>query len=162
MRSQAWVDGALGEAEATGRLNGVVIEHFVGGGLPPPRLRSDQLRLMTRDGRDVLVFDKPDFKKRPTKAGQPYPNDEYTLAASPADVQLVARLVREAFRAPAPEPPDADEQDALHTEIIVSAHGRQATRAYRGGAPSELASLTAAARTLIERAKTQGVHEVKQ
>src|SRR4051794_23053923 len=37
------VDTELARIEASGKLGGVEIEYYVGGGLPPPHYRSDQL-----------------------------------------------------------------------------------------------------------------------
>ena len=42
-----------------GRLDGVTLEYWVGGGLPPPYYRSDQSRLLTSGGRDLLEFARP-------------------------------------------------------------------------------------------------------
>ena len=48
----------LAEIERSGRLTGLEIEFWSGGGLPPPYYRSEQLRLTTRGGRDIMEFAK--------------------------------------------------------------------------------------------------------
>jgi hypothetical protein len=158
----AWVFGALQAAEMSGQMEGMEFEHFVGGGLPPPYLRSEQLRVMTKDGRDVIWFSQVNFKIR-WVPGVPFARDVYEMPATREDVQLVARLFREPFLTCEPSQFDPkSEYDVVRTELVVKASGKEATRVYRGGAPPELAALTSAADALIARVKAQGVHSIKQ
>ena len=78
------------EASArTGKLEGIEIEYYVGGGLPPPLYRSDQLRLLVSDGRSTLRFARPVYDRR----YDPYPLEIFQMAATPDDVQLIAGLL---------------------------------------------------------------------
>ena len=83
---------AITQAETTGKLNGLEIEHYVAGGLPPPHYRSEQFRLFVDHGRDTLWFATPDYTVR-VKQGEQYPQHVYRLTASPNDVKMIARLV---------------------------------------------------------------------
>jgi hypothetical protein len=157
-----WAEAALKTAETTGKLDGLEIEHYVGGGLPPPYYRSEQLRLLVQEGRDVLRFVTPNYDPALRK-GNTYPRDTYVLPATPDDVKLVARLLREtgALRAPVPSATEPKVADALRTEWVISAHGKETKRVYPRGEPPELAKLTAVVETLIARVKAQGTHRVE-
>ena len=158
------VDSALRRAEASGRMDGMGIEYFVGGGLPPPYYRLDSLRVMTKDGQDVLEFASPNYDPALAK-GKTVPMDVYTLPAKSEDVVLMARHFRAAFQSPEPSPPAPHRKDALRTELVFAedaVNGRPVQRVYAGGAPPELADLRAAAETLIARVKAQGVHTIRQ
>jgi hypothetical protein len=157
---RAWVDGELRAVEASGRTDGREIEYFVGGGGPPPLYQLDQLRVMTREGRDVIEFGEPNYKHKLAE-GNRVPNDIYTLPATSDDVQLMARLFRAAFQALAPILPPVPERHAVRTELVVRAKGKEVVRVYAGGEPSDLASLRSVAEGLIARAKAQGAHQVR-
>jgi hypothetical protein len=156
---------ALKDAETSGKLNGLEIEHYVGGGLPPPHHRSEQFRLYVSDGRDTLAFVTPDFTAR-VKQGESYPNHAYELPATPADVRQIARLVREsgAFSS-ASTPQDGVVADGLRTELVLICDGKggkeEAKRVYSGAEPPELAKLLAEINAIVARIKAQGVHKVR-
>ena len=157
-----WAEEALRATEKSGRLDGLEIEHYVGGGLPPPHYRSDQLRLLAKDGRDTFEFATPHYEEKVPEGGT-YPLDIYTLPATPEEVKTFARLVREsgAFAAPAPDA-GPGHADALKTELIVNVRGREAKRVYAGGEPAELARLREVVDPLIARLQKIGAHRVKR
>jgi hypothetical protein len=156
-------DRALAQAQETGRLDGAGVEYFVGGGLPPPYYRLDSLRVMTREGRDIIQLDVPNWDPALAE-GSKVPMDVYTLPATGADVALIARLFQDAFRGPEPSRGDAPPRDRLRTEIVVVAdavNGRRMTRVYDGAAPPELAALTKAVEMLTARAKAEGTYRLR-
>jgi hypothetical protein len=147
------VNAALTRMEATGKLEGVTFEHFVGGGLPPPYFVADQLLLVERDGHDTIEFAAPNYKAQAGK-DKPYPNDEYQLAAQPDDVKAIARALREshAFEFSSPKTTVAD---AIRTELVLTVAGKKHTSVYREFTPA-LAPLNALVRDLTARAKAHG------
>jgi hypothetical protein len=156
-----WVETALRASEKTGKLDGLEIEYYVGGGLPPPHYVSDQFRMLVRDGRDVLEVATPNYAANPPR-GASYPRDVYTLAATPEDVRTVARLILEAgaFHTVPPDGGTAP-ADALRTELEVSLAGKAAKRVYRGREPAELPKLRPAIEALFAAVRARGQHQVK-
>jgi hypothetical protein len=152
------VTAALTRMEATGRLEGVEFEHYVGGGLPPPHYRSDQFRLLTRDGHDVVQFAAPNYSAKPDKDAS-YPLDKYWLPAQPEDVKKIARILREgrAFDSSAPRTTVAD---AVRTELVFTIVGKDHKATY-WGLPPALTALDALVDTLIARVKSQGQHKLE-
>jgi hypothetical protein len=153
----------LKAAEESGKLpEGMEIEHYVGGGLPPPHLRSDQLRLMVREGHLVFRFVTPDFKAE-VKQNESYPRKVYERAATPDEVRKIARLVREsgAFGNPPPAsgPPV---RDRLRTELVILRGGQEAKRVYPGAEPPELTKLRAEIGPLVADLKAHGKHWVER
>jgi hypothetical protein len=130
----------------------------VSGGLPPPHYRSEQLRLLVRDGRDVFELATPNYAATP-KQGEGFPSDVYRLPATPAEVKTIARLVREsnAFGSVAP-PAEEQSADRMRTELLVTLHGKEAKRVYAGAAPPELAKLREVLTPLMARLRAQGEH----
>jgi hypothetical protein len=145
----------LAEAQQSGRLDGVTIEYWVGGGLPPPHYRSDQLRLLPEDGGDVVEFAKMRFDDH---YDPPSLNDKWRVPATSAEVRSFARLLQEsaALTKHYPEEDNPRIADILSTEVIVSYAGEKIERRYFRKLPDALAPLRAAAEALIERAKRQG------
>lgn len=152
--------GLLAAAETSGKLDGIEIEHYVAGGLPPPHYRSEQFRLFVHEGRDTLRFVTPDFQAH--HEGTAYPNHTYDLPATPADVRTIARLVREsgAFAKAVPVDEPAGAPDRMRTELAVILHGKEAKRVYVGAEPPELTKLRAVIQPMIARLKAQGAHRV--
>ncbi|APR86118.1 Hypothetical protein A7982_11467 [Minicystis rosea] len=151
---------AISRAETTGKLDGLEIEHYVGGGLPPPHYRSEQFRLFVDHGRDTIEFVTPDFTTQ-VKQGEAYPRHVYKLTASPSEVRSIAGLVREcgAFSSPAP----VDEKrahDSIRTELSAIVGGKEAKRVYSGAEPAALTKLRAVISPLIARLKAQGEHRL--
>jgi len=157
-----WVETALRAAEKTGKLDGLEIEYYVSGGLPPPHYVSEQFRLLVRDGHDVLEFATPNYDPK-LPQGASYPKDIYTLPATPEDAKTIARLVLAsgAFRESASDAGAPAPADALRTELEVTGGGKTAKCVYLGREPAELPKLREAVEALIERVKAHGQHEVK-
>lgn len=148
-------DDVLARLERTGKLNGAEIEYYVGGGLPPPATRNDQLRLFTREGREVVEFARSNFKRTEFN---PYALDIYQLPAEPADVRTIARLIRatNAFTTHFPEETVSGSADMLHTDVVVTDDGDTATRTYYGHVPQVFAPLEKEVEAMIERLKAKG------
>lgn len=153
------VTAALSRMEATGKLEGVEFEHFVGGGLPPPHYVADQLRLLVQDGHDTIEFSAPNYKAQAAQ-GQAYPNDEYQLPAQPDDVKAIARALREGHAFEFSEP-TTTVADAVRTELVLTVAGKRHTVIYRGFTPA-LAPLNALVRDLTTRVKAQGRYRLSQ
>jgi hypothetical protein len=145
----------LQRLETTGRLDGMEIEYWVGGGHPPPSYRSEQFRWLTWEGRDTLEF--------ATIAYAPVYEQPLTLKwqwpASPADVQAAARLLREtrvwaAEYTEEAKPPTAD---VIRTEVVVTRAGQEHKKVYYQRIPAELQSLQSEVKRLIDlvRAKSR-------
>jgi len=151
---------AITRAEASGKLDGLEIEHYVAGGLPPPYYRSEQFRLFVDHGRDTLAFVVHDVTAK-VKQGEQFPRHVYKLPASPSDVKTIARLVREsgAFKG-APPAEGERPHDSMRTELVAILGGKEAKRVYAGAEPAELAKLREVIDPLIARLKAHGVHQV--
>ena len=150
---------ALKKAEATGKLDGLEIEHYIGGGMPPPYYRSEQFRLYGDAGRDTLAFVTPDYTAN-VGQGEAYPRSAYRIASTPAEVTTIARLVRESGAFDMAPPSDAGPADAFRTEVVVMLGGKEVKRVYPGAAPPELAKLREAINKVIEHIKANGVHRI--
>jgi hypothetical protein len=164
---EAKIDNAAHEAlltiEYTGALtNGVEIEFYVGGGLPPPYHRSEQFRLILHDGRTVFRFVTPDYTAA-VKQGEPYPRHVYQILATPEEVMALAKLVRRsgAFTNPAPAAENLA-ADSLRTELIVVVKGKSYLRLYSGAEPAGLAALQKMVRQLIARLRDDGEHWIER
>jgi hypothetical protein len=145
----------LKQSEATGRLDGLEVEYWTGGGQPPPFYRSEQFRLMTVEGKDIAqcatVAYAPAFQ----------PNDLMIKIQAPvqaADVKNVARLLREskifAETPPAEKPP----KDAISTEVILKVGQRSDKRVFYRQLPQTLAPLKAEVERLVTAVKAQAKH----
>lgn len=152
------VSTALARMEATGKLEGTEFEHYIGGGLPPPYYRSEQLRFLSQDGHDTIQFAAPNYSSKPAK-DTPYPRDVYQLPAQPDDVTTLAHILRvgRAFDASAPV---VKIPDSVRTELVLTAAGKPHKAVYQG-LPTALDPLDAFVDALIARVKAQGKHELK-
>ncbi len=139
----------------TGKLGGAEIEHYVGGGAPPPYLHNDQLRLFTYEGREVVQFARSNYKRTEFN---PYALDKYRLAAEPEDVRALARLIlaTRAFSTRYPQEDDRGTADLVRTEIIVTEGGEKATRVYQGQVPDTFGALEMQIEAMIARLKEKG------
>ncbi len=157
----AWTEPALAAVEKTGRLEGMEIEYYVSGGLPPPHYRSDQFRALTREGRDLLEYARPSYTAKPAQ-GASYPLDIYTLPATPDEIRTLAKLTREA---PPPQAPGPDQgaarADAVRTELLVMLGVQEAKRVYAGRQPPEVSRLREVVEAHVGRLVAQGEHRVK-
>lgn len=148
-------ESILKRLEKTGKLDGVEIEHYVGGGMPPPFLHNDQLRFHTHEGREIMEFAKSNFKRTEFN---PAALDIYQLPADPADVRIIARLIlaADAFGAGNSQGTKKDVADIIRTEIVVTEGGDEAKRVYYGHLPEALGPLEKEVEALIERLKAKG------
>lgn len=161
----AKIDGAaaLARCEASGKLDGVRMEYYVGGGLPPPLGRSDQFMITTREGRAWLIYSRPSFDPQYDKVKlSSYPNETYRLPAEPSDVKRFARLIRETgvFDNHFPEETEPGVADSLRTEVNITVGDGNDGRVYYRNAPSALEPLRTAVEAQIERLKATGEHGV--
>ena len=154
MRSSK-ADDVLARLEATGKLNGAEIEHYIGGGMPGPAMHNDQLRFFSRDGREVMEFAKSNFIRTEFN---PCALDIYSLPAEPAVVQKFARLLREsrAYRDDFPEETPHEDADRIHLELGITEAGETASRSYPGGPPASFAPLETEVDALIARLRATG------
>jgi hypothetical protein len=147
----------LERSAQTGRLDGLTIEYWVGGGLPPPHYRSDQFRLLTVEGRDTLELARPlwdDAFKPPQLV------EKFQRPADAADVRRVAHLILDAgvFREPHDEKPTGG--DMLSTEVIVTAGGTMLQSVYRGNVPPALRALETEVERLRLALEREGARSV--
>jgi len=142
-----------------GRLGGVTIEYWVGGGLPPPHYRSDQLRLLTFESSDILEFARPYRDPAATREGIV---EKFHLAVQPSDVRRIATLIIDigVFERQFPEEKDPGRADALTTEVILTINGREFKRRYYSGSPPPLEPLRLEVERLIRRLVESGKREV--
>jgi hypothetical protein len=146
---------ALARAAATGRLHGLEIEVWHGGGQPPPYYRSDQFRLLTQGGRDIQTFARPLF----------YPGSEpetlmeqFRMEVGPEMIRTLAGLIQEGgfFARSFPEETHAGGADAFSTELILTFEGRQCQRRYFRRLPEAAEPLMELLQRAIAQLKTGG------
>ena len=149
----------LQAAERTGRLDGLEIEFWKGGGLPPPYYQSDQLRLMTVGIREVIEFATLKWDQN---FDPPNLHEKWTLALQAAQTSEVTRLLlaTQVFTAHYPEEEKPGIADIFSYEILLTADGTQVKRTYYRQLPNQSASLQAATAGLIDLLKAQGRHGV--
>jgi hypothetical protein len=163
------VEGASGEKPAPlpdlermsvrGRLEGLTIEYWVGGGLPPPHHRSDQLLLLDAEGRDTIQLSRPFLDPASKREGL---TERFRLAAEPAEVRKVAQLILDTgvFDRRLPEEKDPGRADAVSTEVIVKTGGREFKRRYFSASPGSLEPLRAEVERLAQRLAEGGKREL--
>jgi hypothetical protein len=150
---------ALSRMSSDGRLSGCVIEYWVGGGQPPPHYRSDQFRLLTADGRDVMEVARPRYDVRvPPDAGPGYAVERARLAASRDDVRAVARAIVACgvFSRHFPEEQNPRVADILSTEVIVTVNSRAFSRRYFRRVPEALGPLRAEVERRVREVDARG------
>ena len=142
-------------SERTGTLDGLEIEFWKGGGLPPPDYKSDQLRLMTTGGRDVIEFASLKWDSR---FDPPQVHEKWVVAANSVEIRKLAHLLQSThvFTKQYPEEQNPGIADIFSYEVLVTAKGREEKRTYYQNLPEELRPLQANFESLIELAKTQG------
>ncbi len=145
----------LAETERSGRLTGLEIEFWSGGGLPPPYYRSEQLRLTTRGGRDIVEFAKLKWDQ---SFDPPQLQDKWLYPLQPDQTSTIARLLlgSHAFTQTYPEEQNPNIADILSHEIVLTADGSEVKRRYFRKEPEALGPLRAAVNGLIDLARTQG------
>lgn len=146
-------------AERTGRLDRLEIEFWKGGGLPPPYYRSDQLRLMTVGGQEVVEFAALKWDK---SYDPPNLQEKWTLPLQPARTAEVARLLLAAnvLTVSYPEEQDPRTADIFSYEILMTAGHTQVKRKYYRRLPDQMAELQTALAGLIDLLKAQGRHDI--
>jgi hypothetical protein len=148
--------GRLEAAETKGHLEDLEIEYWVGGGLPPPHHRSDQLRFLLVDGKPTIELNVATFDpKRPDLS-----SIEYRAPLAPDDLHAVATSIRETgvFLKTFPEEQKPDQLDILRTEVVVSTRDRSkhVKRIYYRAVPDALAPLAAHVRRISDRLRAEG------
>ena len=138
-----------------GRLDGVTIEYWVGGGAPPPFYRSDQFRLLTVEDSDVLEFARPYHDPADKREGL---IEKFRAPAHPSNVRALAKLILDAgvFTRHYPDENDPGRADILNTEVIVRAGGREYKRRYFTASPKPLEPLRAEVERLVQRLTASG------
>ena len=154
----ATAEDVLRRAQAAadaGELLGIELEWYVSGGLPPPRTRSDQLRLRVEDGREAIVFAK---ERWDTAFDPPNVHDKWDLPLDADTVRRVLRAVLDgrvfATRYPEEERPNA--RDVLWYEALLGWNGTTLTRRYWKTLPEPVLPLAAICDELVDRAVTSG------
>ena len=142
-----------------GRLDGVTIEYWVGGGPPPPYYRSDQFRLLSVENRDTLEFARPYHDPAAKLEGLV---EKFQLPAQPSEVRGLAKLILETgvFERQFPEEKDPGRADALATEVIVTVGGREFKRRYFTGSPKPLEPLRAEVERQVQRLAASGRRQI--
>ncbi|MGC9971515.1 MAG: hypothetical protein ABSE56_13100 [Bryobacteraceae bacterium] len=142
-----------------GRLEGVTIEYWVGGGPPPPYYRSDQFRLLTVENRDTIEFARPYHDPAAKLEGLV---EKLQLPAQPSEVRGLAKLILDTgvFERQFPEEKDPGQADSLATEVIVSIGGREFKRRYFTASPKPLEPLRAEVERLVQRLTASGTRQV--
>jgi len=138
-----------------GRLDGVTIEYWVGGGAPPPFYRSGQFRLITVEKSDVLEFARPYHDPATKREGL---IEKFQLPAQPSKIRRLAKLILDTgvFTQRFPEENDPGRADILSTEVIVSVGGREFKRRYFTASPKPLEPLRAEVERLVQRLTASG------
>jgi len=144
--------------QRTGRLAGLEIEYWKGGGLPPPHYVSEQLRLMSVDGQQSIVFSTVKFD---SKFDPPDLHEKWTLNLSASDARAVANnlLTSHLLSKTYNEEKDPGVADAFSYEILLTAE-QQEKRTYYLHVPSELRALQAVFDRLAGIARASGRHGI--
>lgn len=146
----------LEAVERTGRSDDLEVEHWIGGGAPPPYSRSDQLRLLAGPGHpsmelNIQTFDPQDPAVRMV---------QYRAPLGAHELRAVAKLVRETavFSSRFPEEEKPAVADILRTEVTLSSDkgAKFARRTYHRAAPPALAPLVERMQQITERLKREG------
>jgi len=147
----------LETTERTGRLSGLEIEYWRGGGPPPPLYRSEQLRLMSAGPQDLLEFA---VQKWDPGFTPPTLHEVWTLPLRPAQVIEVTQLLlaTNVFTAVYAEEQDPRIADIISYEILVSVSDTRLKRRYYRRVPDALAPLDGVFVGLIDRLKAEGRH----
>ena len=149
----------LAAVAATGRLDGLTLEYWKGGGLPPPLYRSEQLRVMMAGGREVVEFANMFFDKnyKPDTL-----HEKWTVAATPEELRALARAMLDVhvLDGDFAESVNPGVADAFSYEIIVTANGREDKRVFYKSLPSSLVNLGRLFDAMIARAKAQSPRTV--
>jgi hypothetical protein len=146
VKAESNVVAALDRVEKTGQLDGVSIEYWIGGGLPPPYYRSDQFRLFQDAGEAVIQFVR---RRHDENVKPPDFLERFRMKSNPTVVRTIAARIREtgAFRRPLPDEGRSEASDRLRTELGITISGEEHLLVFDGPAPPSLDPL----RVEIER-----------
>jgi len=149
------ITGQLERVEKTGVLEGLSLELWRGGGLPPPYYKSDQLRFLSVSGHDTVEFASLRFD---ASFDPPSVQDKWTIPAATADVKEAARLLLslKVLETQFPEERPTGVADAISWEVIALSDGAEVQRRYYGKLPDELAPLQAFIDRMVGSAKASG------
>ena len=146
-------------AERTGKLDKLEIEFWKGGGLPPPNYKSDQLRLMTTKGDEVIEFAS---LKWDSSFDPPNLQEKWVMPLRPSETREVARLLlaTHTLTARYAEENNPGIADIFSYEILLTAGDRQEKRTYYRTLPKELSPIRDIFDRLITLVKSQGKHSL--
>ena len=145
------------EAAQNGRLGGLTIEYWVGGGQPPPYYRSEQFRVSEKDSVDQMVFSILRFDDR---YEPPQLSETFSLPARRENIQTIAQLLIAAspFSHQFPEENNPGNPSAISTELIVSSGEDRVEKRFFGSVPEALVPLSNEVTRLIEKTEAEGEH----
>jgi hypothetical protein len=144
-------------ASKDGRLDGLQLAYWVGGGQPPPYYRSEQFRVFSTPTSAQMEFSLLRFDSKLT------PNDvteTFTLAADAANIRAIASMLldKKVFEGRFPEETNPKIGDIFSHEIIATAGAVKLRRTYYRTMPVDLAPLEKLWRQLIDQTRKQGLH----
>src|SRR5271165_951616 len=121
--------GRLAHSVATGRLDGLEIEFWKGGGLPPPHYLSDQLRLMTQGDTEVVEFAS---LKWDDHFDPPNVQEKWIATVRSRDVHDIAQLMESTnfLHTAYSEETKPNIADCFSYEILLTYQGRQEKKKY--------------------------------
>jgi len=156
-RDEAALIQRLQKVESTGQLEDMEIEYWIGGGLPPPYYRSDQLRFLVLEGRPTIVLNVATRDpERPEVA-----TVQFRAPLGSDELQNVARLLRETGVFPERKRKEetAAPADVLRTEIALLSEDRtkEVKKTFYGAAPKGLEPLLAEIRRITDRVRREGI-----
>lgn len=145
----------LARAAKAGTLDGLTIEMWRGGGLPPPYYKSDQLRFLSVGGSDAIEFASLRFDSHYEPSSV---QDKWTIPAAAADIREAAHLLLSlrVFEAQFPEERQTGVPDAISYEIIASAEAVEVQRRYYGKLPEPFGPIQIFIDRLTASAKSSG------
>ena len=148
------IERRLANARSSGRLDGLTIEYWKGGGLPPPYHVSQQLRVMSAGGNDAVVFDNETWDAKYTPQNV---HERWTAVARPEDVRSVAAMILDGdlLGKRFAEEDDPGIADILSHEIILAADGVEVKKTYFRSLPAQMQPLKQFFDDLIQRTKAQ-------
>lgn len=155
-RDEAGLIRRLQKMESTGQLEDMEIEYWIGGGLPPPYYRSDQLRFLVLEGRPTIVLNVATrVPERPEVA-----TVRFQAPLGSDELQKVAKLLRETGVFPERNRKEekAGPADALRTEISLLSGDRtkEVKKTFYGAAPMGLEPLLSEIRRITDRVRQEG------
>lgn len=144
-------------AAKDGRLDGMQIEYWVGGGQPPPYYRSEQFRLLSQGEEVQMEFAVLRFHPKliPNEV-----TEKYTLRGIAEDVRGIARMLLDlrVFEIHFPEENDPSIGGVISHEIAVAAGKVEMKRTYYRTMPLDLTPLEKLLQKMIAKTREKGLH----